>query len=66
MSRTVGKTAISQKERVALRIDGARLMERLEELARRGARDDGGVHRLAFTDAHDQRSTGRTPGSGER
>ena len=34
-----------------LRIDGARLLRRLNELAQRGARDDGGVNRLAFTDA---------------
>jgi N-carbamoyl-L-amino-acid hydrolase len=35
----------------ALRIDGGRLLGRLEELAKRGARDDGGSNRLAFTDA---------------
>jgi len=34
-----------------LRIDGKRLMKRLDELAKRGAREDGGCNRLAFTDA---------------
>ncbi len=34
-----------------LRVDGARLLERLDELARCGARGDGGVCRLALTDA---------------
>ncbi len=34
-----------------LRIDGGRLLKRLSELAKRGARDDGGCNRLAFTDA---------------
>jgi len=34
-----------------LRVDGQRLLKRLEELAKRGARDDGGCNRLAFTDA---------------
>ena len=34
-----------------LRIDSARLLTRLEELARCGPRDDGGVCRLALTDA---------------
>lgn len=34
-----------------LRIDGGRLMKRLDELAKRGAREDGGCNRLAFTDA---------------
>jgi len=42
---------IAEPERLALRIDGARLMSRLEELAKCGARDDGGCNRLAFTDA---------------
>jgi N-carbamoyl-L-amino-acid hydrolase len=37
--------------KTTLRIDGERLMERLSELAKRGARDDGGCNRLAFTDA---------------
>jgi beta-ureidopropionase / N-carbamoyl-L-amino-acid hydrolase len=35
----------------SLRIDGKRLLGRLSELATRGARDDGGCNRLAFTDA---------------
>jgi len=34
-----------------LRIDGKRLLRRLDELAKRGAREDGGCNRLAFTDA---------------
>jgi N-carbamoyl-L-amino-acid hydrolase len=34
-----------------LRIDGGRLLKRLSELAKRGAREDGGCNRLAFTDA---------------
>ncbi|HLE69672.1 MAG TPA: M20/M25/M40 family metallo-hydrolase, partial [Vicinamibacteria bacterium] len=34
-----------------LRIDGERLMKRLDELAKRGAREDGGCNRLAFTEA---------------
>jgi N-carbamoyl-L-amino-acid hydrolase len=34
-----------------LRVDGDRLMKRLDELAKRGAREDGGCNRLAFTDA---------------
>ncbi|HSF18910.1 MAG TPA: Zn-dependent hydrolase [Vicinamibacteria bacterium] len=34
-----------------LRIEGKRLIRRLEELARYGARDDGGCNRLAFTEA---------------
>jgi N-carbamoyl-L-amino-acid hydrolase len=34
-----------------LHIDGDRLLTRLSELAKRGARDDGGCNRLAFTDA---------------
>jgi N-carbamoyl-L-amino-acid hydrolase len=34
-----------------LRIDGRRLLGRLDELAKRGAREDGGSNRLAFTDA---------------
>lgn len=34
-----------------LRIDKTRLLQRLEDLARHGARDDGGVSRLALTDA---------------
>jgi N-carbamoyl-L-amino-acid hydrolase len=34
-----------------LRIDGARLVQRLDDLARIGARGDGGVCRLALTDA---------------
>jgi N-carbamoyl-L-amino-acid hydrolase len=34
-----------------LRVDGNRLMKRLDELAKRGAREDGGCNRLAFTDA---------------
>jgi N-carbamoyl-L-amino-acid hydrolase len=33
------------------RVDGGRLMKRLDELAKRGAREDGGCNRLAFTDA---------------
>jgi N-carbamoyl-L-amino-acid hydrolase len=37
--------------KTTLRIDGERLMERLSELAKRGAREDGGCNRLAFTDA---------------
>jgi N-carbamoyl-L-amino-acid hydrolase len=43
--------AITEVDRASLRVDGSRLMKRLDELARRGARDDGGVNRLAFTDA---------------
>ncbi|HJS73215.1 MAG TPA: Zn-dependent hydrolase [Vicinamibacteria bacterium] len=35
----------------SLRVDGKRLLDRLSELATRGARDDGGCNRLAFTDA---------------
>jgi N-carbamoyl-L-amino-acid hydrolase len=35
----------------SLRVDGKRLLGRLSELATRGARDDGGCNRLAFTDA---------------
>ncbi len=35
----------------AMRVDGERLMKRLDELAKRGAREDGGCNRLAFTDA---------------
>ncbi len=35
----------------SLRIDRERLLGRLSELAKRGARDDGGCNRLAFTDA---------------
>jgi N-carbamoyl-L-amino-acid hydrolase len=35
----------------ALRVHGERLLRRLDELAKRGARDDGGCNRLAFTDA---------------
>ena len=42
---------IGENQRAALRIDGARLMHRLDELAKCGARDDGGCNRLAFTDA---------------
>ena len=42
---------IPESDRTALRIDGGRLMRRLEELAKCGARDDGGCNRLAFTDA---------------
>jgi N-carbamoyl-L-amino-acid hydrolase len=34
-----------------LRVDGKRLLKRLDELAKRGAREDGGCNRLAFTDA---------------
>jgi N-carbamoyl-L-amino-acid hydrolase len=34
-----------------LRVNGKRLLDRLSELATRGARDDGGCNRLAFTDA---------------
>jgi N-carbamoyl-L-amino-acid hydrolase len=34
-----------------LRVDGERLMKRLDELAKRGAREDGGCNRLAFTEA---------------
>jgi len=34
-----------------LRIDAARLLQRLDDLASHGARDDGGVSRLALTDA---------------
>ena len=42
---------IGDNARRSLRIDGARLMRRLDELALKGARDDGGCNRLAFTDA---------------
>jgi len=34
-----------------LRINGARLSSRLQRLAEQGARPDGGVCRLALTDA---------------
>jgi N-carbamoyl-L-amino-acid hydrolase len=34
-----------------LRVNGSRLLKRLDELAKRGAREDGGCNRLAFTDA---------------
>ena len=34
-----------------LRINGARLLSRLQQLAREGARPDGGVCRLALSDA---------------
>lgn len=34
-----------------LRVDGKRLLKRLDELAKRGAREDGGCNRLAFTEA---------------
>ncbi len=33
-----------------LRVDGKRLLKRLDELAKRGAREDGGCNRLAFTE----------------
>jgi len=42
---------IGETTRRALRVDGARLMQRLDDLAAMGARDDGGCDRLAFTDA---------------
>lgn len=42
---------ISSDTRLELAIDGKRLLTRLEELAQRGARDDGGCNRLAFTEA---------------
>jgi beta-ureidopropionase / N-carbamoyl-L-amino-acid hydrolase len=45
------KRGMSREERLALRIEGGRLMRRIEELAKRGAREDGGCNRLAFTDA---------------
>jgi N-carbamoyl-L-amino-acid hydrolase len=35
----------------SLRVNGKRLLDRLSELATRGAREDGGCNRLAFTDA---------------
>ncbi len=35
----------------SIRIDRERLLGRLSDLAKRGARDDGGCNRLAFTDA---------------
>ncbi len=37
-----------------LRVNGARLLSRLERLAEAGARPDGGVNRLALTDADGQ------------
>jgi N-carbamoyl-L-amino-acid hydrolase len=37
--------------RNSLGVDGKRLLKRLDELAKRGAREDGGCNRLAFTDA---------------
>jgi N-carbamoyl-L-amino-acid hydrolase len=45
---------IGDNARRSLRVDGARLLRRLDELAQRGARDDGGCNRLAFTDADKQ------------
>jgi N-carbamoyl-L-amino-acid hydrolase len=36
---------------MTLRVDGMRLLNRLNELAKKGAREDGGCNRLAFTDA---------------
>ncbi|MGH9335999.1 MAG: Zn-dependent hydrolase, partial [Vicinamibacteria bacterium] len=42
---------MTREERFSLRIDGGRLMTRLSELAQKGAREDGGCNRLAFTDS---------------
>jgi N-carbamoyl-L-amino-acid hydrolase len=48
---TTTETPMSPETRKAIRINGPRLMRRLEELAKRGAREDGGCNRLAFTEA---------------
>lgn len=48
---TTPTTPLDEAERLALRVDGKRLSKRLEELARKGAREDGGCNRLAFTAA---------------
>jgi N-carbamoyl-L-amino-acid hydrolase len=45
---------IGDNARRSLRIDAGRLLRRLDELAKLGARDDGGCNRLAFTDADKQ------------
>ena len=42
---------MNRTERFKLRIDTDRLMEKLNELAKYGARTDGGCNRLAFTSA---------------
>ena len=42
---------IGDNQRRGLVVDRARLMQRLNALAEKGARDDGGCNRLAFTDA---------------
>jgi N-carbamoyl-L-amino-acid hydrolase len=49
--KTASATPLTDAERKALRVDGGRLRNRLEELAKRGGREDGGCNRLAFTDA---------------
>jgi N-carbamoyl-L-amino-acid hydrolase len=50
MSRKTEKL-MSRERREALRIDGGRLLRRLERLAECGGRPDGECNRLAFTDA---------------
>ncbi len=48
---TETETPMSLETRTRIHIDGPRLTRRLDELAKRGARDDGGCNRLAFTEA---------------
>ncbi|HEY0636149.1 MAG TPA: Zn-dependent hydrolase [Pseudonocardiaceae bacterium] len=49
MSGTVHRAADDLRTARALRVDGARLLSRLEELRRIGGTPDGGVNRVAFT-----------------